>query len=326
MNLSMTERLKLASILLLILLMAALLYTTLHEGGHALAGLAFGGRITDFNVNFFNLGAHVGIDGNFTVQQLAIINVAGAALPVLLWFILMLALPKKTGMIPQWTRVIFTMAFLNTLLAWIVIPFLYLSNTAPPSDDVTRFISNSGLPPLAVAGGALALYVLGWVLFALRVGNLREIFKQMDLQSGPLPAWKRILIVVTVLAVFAGAVAVVLNVLGVHDPATPSEDYILVAAEQLSKMDHDDETIAGFQLTEETDVSIIVRTERLNTPYIDVSLQSTHGDPTVLLHGEDFSTDVSSSQGQYRLSAGEYRLVLTSRKSPGILKVYLRLP
>ena len=49
--------------LLLVLLITALSYTALHEGGHALAGLSFGGRITDFNVNFFNLGAHVGIDG-----------------------------------------------------------------------------------------------------------------------------------------------------------------------------------------------------------------------------------------------------------------------
>jgi hypothetical protein len=326
MNLSMAERLKQAVILLLILLTVALLYTTLHEGGHALAGIIFGGRIADFNVNFFNLGAHVGIDGNFTIKQQAVINVAGATLPLLAWLILMFVLPKKNGMFMQWSKVIFTMAFLNTLLAWIIIPFLYLSNTAPPSDDVTRFISNSDLPPLVVAGGALALYMLGWVVFALRVGNLREIFKQLSPQSVPLPAWKRILLVVTILAVFAGSMAVVFNVLGTRDPAAPTEDYILVATEQLSKMDHHDETIAGFQLTEENDVSIIVRAERLNTSFIDITLQSAHGDPTVLLHGEGFSADVNSSQGQYRLPAGDYRIVLTSRKSPGVLKVYLRLP
>ena len=183
MSLSLTERLKQAAILLLILLMAALLYTTLHEGGHALAGMAFGGRIADFNVNFFNLGAHVGIDGNFTIKQQAVINIAGAALPVLIWFILMLVLPKKADMVLQWIKVIFTMAFLNSLLAWIVIPILYLSNTAPPSDDVTRFISRHGLPPLAVAGGALALCVLGWGLFALRLGNLREIYKQFSVRN-----------------------------------------------------------------------------------------------------------------------------------------------
>ena len=113
---------------------------------------------------------------------------------------------------------------------------------------------------------------------------------------------------------------------GVHDPATPTEDYILIANEQLSEMDHNDGTIAGFQLTDETDVSIIVRVERLNTPFIDVTLQSAQGDPIVLLHGEGFSVDVNSSQGQYRLSSGDYRIVLTSRKSPGILKVYLRRP
>ncbi len=51
-NPSIQERLKFVALLLIVLLVTALLYTTLHEGGHALAGLAFGGRVTDFNVNF----------------------------------------------------------------------------------------------------------------------------------------------------------------------------------------------------------------------------------------------------------------------------------
>ena len=46
----------------------------------------------------------------------------------------------------------------------------------------------------------------------------------------------------------------------------------------------------------------------------------------LLLHGEDFSSDVSASQAQYRLPAGECQIVLTSQKSPGVLKVYIRLP
>jgi hypothetical protein len=36
--------------------------------------------------------------------------------------------------------------------------------------------------------------------------------------------------------------------------------------------------------------------------------------------------DLSASQAQYRLPAGEYKLVLTNFKSPGVLKVYFLLP
>ncbi len=194
MNLTTQARLKQVAILLLILLATMLLYTTLHEAGHALVGLAFGGKITDFNVNFFNLSAHVGIDGQFTLPQSAAINVAGASLPLLVWFLVMLLLPKRIGLTLQWTKIVSAMGFLNTLLAWIILPFLFLSNSAPPADDVTHFIENSGFPPLAVAVVALAVYVTGWVVFALRIGDLRTAFKQLDTASSPLPAWKNILV------------------------------------------------------------------------------------------------------------------------------------
>jgi hypothetical protein len=44
------------------------------------------------------------------------------------------------------------------------------------------------------------------------------------------------------------------------------------------------------------------------------------------MHGEDFSSAASDSQFQYRLPAGEYKIVLTCRESSGILKIYFRLP
>ena len=123
MNQPTKDRLKMAAILLILLLAVALLYTTLHEGGHALAGLAFGGKVSDFNVNFFNLSApHVNIDGTFTPSRHAVINVSGAGLPLLVWFLLMLLLPKRSGFVLQWTKIIFTMGTLNTLLAWIILP------------------------------------------------------------------------------------------------------------------------------------------------------------------------------------------------------------
>jgi len=65
---STVGRLKFAGFLLLTAMAVTLAYTTLHEGGHALAGLAFGGRITEFNVNFFNLlHAHVSIAGEYRI-------------------------------------------------------------------------------------------------------------------------------------------------------------------------------------------------------------------------------------------------------------------
>src|SRR5450759_2969470 len=173
---STSERLKVAGFTLLIALGVALAYTVLHEGGHALAGLAFGGTVREIDVNFFNLGAHVNIDGSFSRYQEAVINVSGAALPFLVWLVLTFALPKEGSPLVLWAKFIASAGTLCSLLAWVVIPFLYIKNDAPAGDDVTRFLANSGLPPLAVAFGALVLFVGGWFLFVRRFPGTRSIW------------------------------------------------------------------------------------------------------------------------------------------------------
>jgi hypothetical protein len=324
---STTHRLKFAGFLLLIALTVTLVYTTLHEGGHALAGLAFGGRITEFTVNFFNLlGAHVNIDGDFSRSQNAVINVSGAGLPLLSWLVLVLALPKKGSPLVQWTKFFATVGTLFTLLAWVIIPFLYLRNSAPAGDDVTKFIANSGLPPLAVAFSSLALFVGGWLLFALRFGRMRTSMRLLFTGDGkPVTPWRWALTGVLVVAALAAAGMLVTSTLG-NDSPQPPQGFDLAATVDLSGRDVQAETIAWFNLAEAGDAAIFLRISSIDTLYIDVTLVPPQGDPLLLLHGEDFSSEASVSQYQYSLPAGEYKIVLTSQKSPGILKVYFRLP
>jgi hypothetical protein len=323
---STANRLKFAGFLLLIALAVALAYTTLHEGGHALAGLAFGGRIGEFNINFFNLGAHVNIDGGFSRSQNAVINVSGAGLPLLAWLVLILALPKKGSPLVQWTKFIASAGTLFTLLAWVIIPFLYLKNSAPVGDDVTKFIANSGLLPLAVAFSSLTLFAGGWLLFALRSEGMRTALNmQFTVDGKPVTAWHWALAGGVVVLVLAGAGMLVTSTLG-SDPAQPPQGYDLAATVDLSGRDMQAEAIASFNLAEAGDAAILLRLTGIDTRYIDMTLVPSQGGPLLLLHSEDFSSEASASQDQYRLPAGEYKIMLTSRKSPGILEVYFRLP
>jgi hypothetical protein len=329
MNLSLRERLKIMVILLLILVVVMFSYTTLHEGGHALAALAFGARITDFNVNVFNLGAHMNYDGVLSTPQTAVVNVAGVGLPLLTWSLLLIFLPKRNNWILQWVKIALTMGYLNTLLAWVVLPFLYLSHSAPPSDDVTKFITNSGIPVLAVAVGALGLYALGWLLFSARIGSIRQAFMFLRGDKGslpPQPKWKIILISAIILAFFAGGLALVFQMTSAKDPAAVPPGYKLAAAINLSERAYNAEIVASFTLAKKNDAAVFLRVEGLNTKYIDVSLIPPEGEPLQLLHGEDFTADVSSNQAQYRLPAGQSNIVLTCPKSVGLLEVYLRVP
>jgi hypothetical protein len=304
----------------MIALWVALAYTTLHEGGHALAGLVFGGRIREFDLNFFNLGAHVSIDGEFNRSQDAIINESGAGLPLLVWMVLILALPKKGSPLVQWTKFISTAGILCSLLAWIVIPLLYLQDRAPFGDDVTKFLFNTGLPPLGVAFGSLALFAGGWLLFAARIEGLRNglgvLFKS---NAKTVAIWR--------LALMGGLISLVLVGSGIlinftHLPA----GYYLASAFELSRRDVQAESIARFEQAVAGNSQIYLSISGIHTRYIDVSLVPLQGDPLPLLHGEDFFSETSNSRFQFNLPAGTYDIILTSRRSPGILKVYLRLP
>ncbi len=321
-----TDRLKFAAYTLLIPLAVALAYTSLHEGGHALAGLFFGGQIGEFDVNFLSLGAHVNIAGEFTRAQNAVINVSGAGLPFLVWLVLILALPKKTGLLVQWTKFIASAGTLCSLLAWVVIPFLYLRDNAPAGDDVTRFIANSGLPALLVAFTALGLFIAGWVLFSYRMTGLKAVGRVFSSEAGkPVPVWRWVAAGVIVVGVLVGAGLLVGSTLG-GSPAQSLKGYDLAARVNLADQDVDAQPLARFTLPMAGDAAVL-----LPRDWHPGKLHRRHpgplpGAPLPLLHGKGFSSQSADSPNQFRLPAGDYQIKLTSRGSTGILKVYLRLP
>jgi hypothetical protein len=323
---STADRLKVAGLTLLIALGVALTYTVLHEGGHALAGLVFGGRIGEVDLNFFNLGAHVNIDGSFTRFQEAVINVSGVGLPVLVWLVLILALSKNGTPMILWTKFIASAGTLCSLLAWVVIPFFYLKNNAPISDDVTRFLANSGLPPLEVAFVALALFTSGWLLFIRRSAGTPLFWQAMFSDaSRHVPLWHWMVAGGVVVAALVGGGIFMTSALRNGLPQLP-KGYVLAAAVDLSAHDLQAETIASFNLSKAGDAAIFLRVTGLDATYIDVTLVPSQGPALQLLHGEDFSSAASDNQNQYRLPAGVYGIVLTSRGSTGTLKIYLRFP
>jgi hypothetical protein len=323
---STADRLKVAGLTLLIALGVALVYTGLHEAGHALAGLVFGGRIGEVDLNFFNLGAHVNIIGSFTRFQEAVINLSGVGLPVLVWLVLILALPKNGSPMILWTKFIASAGTLCSLLAWVLIPFFYLNNNAPIGDDVTRFLVNSGLPPLAVAFVALTLFTGGWWLF-IRRGAGTPPLRQALFSSGSRPAalWRWVAAGGVMVAALVGGGIFLTSALRSGLPQPP-KGYVFAAAVDLSSRDLQAETIASFNFPRAGDAAILLRVTGLDAGFIDVTLVPSQGPALQLLHGEDFSSAASDIQNQYRLPAGVYGIALTSRGSTGKLKVYFWLP
>jgi hypothetical protein len=160
-------------LLLALALFCIFLYTFLHEGGHALAGILSGGTVTGFSVNFLDFSAHVSLAGSFTQAEKVTNALAGPGLPLLVWLVFIVFVPKRTNFALESIKLAATIMFLSTLLAWVVLPLVYMSGQFP-RDDVTDFLLHSGASPMGTAAAALAAYLGGWILFITKIEGVRR--------------------------------------------------------------------------------------------------------------------------------------------------------
>lgn len=148
-----------ASWALLILLFAVYFYTLLHEGGHALVAIMYGGKLKSFVLGF---NAHMSYSGaNFTHTGELLFHSAGFLLPFTTLFIVLLFYNRQVkNNVYHFVHVIFTIMIAGSSIAWIAIPALSMFITPPAGDDVTKFLKASALNPLLVSLVALLLVSL----------------------------------------------------------------------------------------------------------------------------------------------------------------------
>jgi hypothetical protein len=188
---------------LALVLFSLFLYTFLHEGGHALAGVLSGGTVTGFNVNFLDFSAHVSLAGSFTQAEKAANALAGPGLPLLVWLVFIVIVPKRTNFAFESIKLAATMMFLSTLLAWVFLPLVYRGGQYP-RDDVTDFLMQSGAAPLGVTVAALAAYIGGWILFTTKIEGLRrevELLRDPQAEVFSPQVWATLWIVLGILLV-----------------------------------------------------------------------------------------------------------------------------
>ncbi|MHB1417441.1 MAG: M50 family metallopeptidase [Chloroflexota bacterium] len=314
-------------VILFLLLFVLLVYTTLHEGGHALTGLLFGGRITDFSVNFWNLSAHVGIDGRFTAAQASAISVAGVSLPLLVWAVYVWLTPRRTNATLSLLRVISAMCVINTLLAWMVIPFLYLYGQAP-GDDVTNFLNQSQVQPLLVVGLALAVYLGSWTLLLCRVGGVHALLQ--DLRGGVTEPFSRdSLASLGVLAVIGLVVAAGVFGASTSDarPVAPP-GYTQVAAIDLAQQSYADDTVYRFTLDrEKSNVSLYFLLQDVQSGPGQISLVGPDGYQQTFLKVsmEDRMGRATVNPHDLPLSPGEYEVKLTFAQATGKVTFFTKI-
>jgi len=326
---------KTSSILILIALLSFVVlfvfftYTFLHEGGHALTGWLFGQSLTEFDVSFWDLSAHVGmVGGELTYSQLAVQAMAGTGLPFLIWAIFISRMPRKTSFTLEALKLVSSMAVVNTLLVWIILPILFILGKAP-SDDVTNFLHYSQMPPLLLAFIAITLYIGGWILFLSKIDGLRNellLFSTTDKNMLTADTRRTILIMTSIMASFA-VLAFTFNTIADKNSLnkfTPPQDFVPVAQIDLSTRDYSTETLTQFSLEKSAYFGVFVAIRSINTTYFDLSITGPNGYRSIVLHGEGYSAFQDGGLWEENLAPGDYQIVLTSHQSPGTASVYIK--
>ncbi len=155
-----------------------MLYTLLHEGGHALVAVLYGGKINRLVLGF---NAHVTYTGaNFTRTGEALMNSAGALLPTVCMGIALAVYDRNVKhFVYHYLFALFSLAVTGSFAAWVAIPLISLFSAPPAGDDVTKFLEVSGMDPLLVSVIAL-LIIVTFVYVTYKKGlhtKLREQLK-----------------------------------------------------------------------------------------------------------------------------------------------------
>lgn len=167
----MTKKIRAIFVTLGLVLVVLAAYVLIHESGHAIVAALCGARITKLSI----LGAHTSwIGGSFTAGTLSLNHAAGALLPICV-LTLGTLLYRKDFKGPVYHLAYFYSLIIcaTSLSVWVFFPILSMFAPLPATDDVTKFLQSSGLPPAVVSLVSVALILL--VLFlAKRKGMFRE--------------------------------------------------------------------------------------------------------------------------------------------------------
>jgi hypothetical protein len=324
-----SDSVRLILLLSFVILFVLFMYTFLHEAGHAIVGFALGQSVTEFNINFLDLSAHVNMaGGQLSQSQLAVQAMAGVTLPLLVWVIFISLVPRTASFTLESIKLVSSLAVLNTLLAWILIPIFDLFGNAPSSDDVTQVLRFSQIPSLLLSCIALMMYIAGWIYFLSRINGLRNeflMFQTFDherLVTGDKSvSWMIAVAAVCLVLVFT------LNHPDVKNPQTklaPPVGFEVIAEVKLSRQTYSNETLAEFTLEEPADIGVFIVVRDIDTSYFDLSLSGPDGYRSTILHGENYRADRDGGLWEERLLPGTYQVVLTSNQSPGTAAIFLK--
>ncbi|MEC9488327.1 MAG: hypothetical protein UMV23_02445 [Halanaerobium sp.] len=292
------------------------IYATLHEAGHALSVLLFGGEITFFNINLFD--ARMSYRGVFLPWEKSVIHLAGFGLPYLLWLIFISIIPVRIGrQVLEYIKA-YSAAIMATAVPWVIVPLLALFGNAPQGDDTTKFLQASSLPGLLAPILFTLLILISYLIWHRKSPGALAVFLVQDspfrLSKKQLYALLLPLLVLVTLMAFPW----VDN--QVSEPEV-GEDYQQLCRGDLAGREGDWE-LCKFWLKEPQEVKVLVQIKNLSASLFDLRLMSSDGREEPLIHAEKISGSLRK-EFKFAFAPGEYRFMMKAEQIEGKVYIYL---
>ncbi len=166
------------------ILLIITLYTFLHEGGHAIIGILGGQKVTEFNINFWDLSAHVSFCTEYPIQGFYkyALPVAGWFLPYILWLVSILFIKKTDNVKYEFIKLLPSIMIISSTLPYIILTVAYELG-ATISEDSISFLNVTGLSGYFVSGIftiiiyfsiKLLFHKINFSLFRNQTGKFKE--------------------------------------------------------------------------------------------------------------------------------------------------------
>ena len=157
-------------------ILSIFLYILLHEFGHVIVLWSVDADVTEFSI----ASAHVNYEGGqWTNISDRWMHLNGMLFPLILSVLYMLLYRReiKNSFYRIFSGFV-TLIPLGSLMAWIIIPFLYVQGEAPANDDVTKFLYNFTHDYSAYWVSLVALLaIFACIFIALRKGIVQNFYK-----------------------------------------------------------------------------------------------------------------------------------------------------
>lgn len=311
---------------ILIGLVYLLIYTLLHEGAHGVSAVIFGGKLTNFNINFLSGSPHISYTGDLALWKKAIVSIAGPMVPFIIWLIAILKVKKTNNMIINKIILLVSVFTLFTLIPNIILPLLYEAGANVQGEDIIKFIIYSGMNSYLVSVIIAILFYTGcWVLY--KKVDIKEtlMYKlEMNINSrihkigiGCIAIISTILIVMTTLNLG--------NILITSSSYQVPKEYDKLIDLKLSEANYENSDIYEFEVKEPKMYSFYILGQSRESISLKLESQSyingTRSNEITFVNGPGKMQGVWT--GWY-IEEGKYSIKLSSSYNQGQLKIYIQ--